>query len=116
MLNCAVSGDRKAQIRQVERSRLSPFKASDWVGTILASLGVAFRFLTLAGQADAQTLGGILRSPAHFSVRLATQGWTCRSQTRRLSPIVLLRHVLINAQIAAGYALTLRLRHGGYLD
>ena len=41
-------------------------KTSDWVGTILASLGVAFRFLTLAGQADAQTLGGIYEVPPFF--------------------------------------------------
>jgi len=44
-------------------------KTSDWVGTILASLGVAFRFLTLAGQADAQTLGGMYEVPPIFSVR-----------------------------------------------
>ena len=36
------------------------------VGTILAFLGVAFRFLTLAGQADAQTLGGIYEVPPIF--------------------------------------------------
>jgi hypothetical protein len=34
--------------------------------TGLASLGVVFRFLTVAGQADAQTLGGIYEVPPIF--------------------------------------------------
>ena len=49
------------------------------VGTILASLGVAFRFLTLAGQADAQTLGGIYEVPPIFLFALLAKG-TCRGQ------------------------------------
>ena len=36
------------------------------VGTILAWLGVAFRFLSLARQADAQTMGGIYDVPPIF--------------------------------------------------
>jgi hypothetical protein len=55
------------------------------VGTILAWLGVAFRFLSLAGQADAQTMGGIYDVPPIFlSARFRAA--CCPNITAKSSP------------------------------
>jgi hypothetical protein len=53
---------------------VSPVQGFRRVGTILALLGVAFRFRTLAGQADAQTLGGIYEVPPIFLFALLAKG------------------------------------------
>jgi hypothetical protein len=67
---------RKVQIRQVERSRLSPVQGfrRGWHDFSFSRGCVPLP--NLAGQADAQTLGGVYEVPPVFSVRLTTQWWT----------------------------------------
>jgi hypothetical protein len=71
---------RKVQIRQVERSRLSPVQGfrRGWHDFSIARGCVPL--LTLAGQADAQTLGGIYEVPPRFSAD--SRSFACKHQVK----------------------------------